>query len=166
MNVGTASAPHIVQYPKEYSMCLGCESCELICGLVRDGQAGFNRGGIKVKRGEKKSLIHTVYVCQQCEDHPCYDACPKQDEAMCVDENGIVYINEEECIGCGLCQKACSFEPARITIIGKGRARKARKCDLCRDRADGPQCIAQCPAMCLGLSTDPNPLEATEEACA
>ncbi len=150
---------HIVQYPGKYSLCLGCESCEILCGFARDGLSGLNRGGIHVDRGDLRSLMHTVLVCQQCESHPCYEACPKQDEAMFVDENGVVYIDEDGCIGCGRCRKACVFKPSRIAIVKTRSGRKARKCDLCRTRPEGPLCIEQCPAVCLGQSKDPAPYE-------
>ena len=71
--------------------------------------------------------------------------------------DGIVYINEEECIGCGLCAKNCKFTPSRITMDKKNR--KAHKCDLCRTREGGPQCIKECPVVCLGLASDPLPYD-------
>lgn len=143
---------HIVQTAMEDSLCLGCEGCEVLCGFARDGLSGLKRGGIQVKRGDLRSIVHEILVCQQCSDHPCYNACPKKDDAMCLDERGIVYINEETCIGCGRCMKACTFTPSRIVLVKTGKKRVCRKCDLCRTRAEGPLCIAQCPAFCLELS--------------
>ena len=102
---------HIIQYPDEYSHCIGCSSCELFCSLSHDGVTGPCHGGIKLELGKLSTLIHKVSVCEHCEDHPCYEACPKKDKAMCVDENGTVYINEAECIGCGLCARACKLTP-------------------------------------------------------
>lgn len=141
-------ALHIVQCSHEDSTCLGCASCELLCGMRFDGKSGLGRAGIHLERADLLSLFHTVYTCQQCPDHPCYEACPQQDEAMCVDEKGIVYINEENCVGCGQCAQACKFTPSRIVMVDD----KARKCDLCRGRAEGPLCIEQCPACCLELA--------------
>lgn len=83
---------------------------------------------------------------------------------MCIDEEGIVYINEAECIGCSLCQKACKFTPSRINMVkSKNKEeRKAKKCDLCRGRAEGPACVQWCPAVCLAESTGPIPWETKE----
>lgn len=148
---------HIIQYPEAYSHCIGCSSCELCCALVHDGVTGPTHGGIKLGLGKLDKLVHKVYVCEHCADHPCYEACPKKDSAMCVDENGIVYINEEFCIGCGLCAKKCKLKPSRITMDKKDR--KARKCDLCRDREGGPQCIKECPVVCIGLASAPLPYD-------
>jgi Fe-S-cluster-containing hydrogenase component 2 len=75
---------------------------------------------------------------------------------MCIDENNIVYINEEHCIGCGLCVKACVFDPPRINLVKSAdkTLRKAKKCDLCRTRPEGPACVQWCPVRCIGLSGD------------
>lgn len=147
---------HIVQYSPEYSLCAGCETCAIMCGLTHYGCTGPNTSGIKVNLGTR-SCIHTIEVCLQCKDHPCYEACPKKDKAMCIDEEtGVVYIVEGECIGCGLCARSCRFTPSRIHIR-KNKVRKlwkAVKCDLCRGNEDGPQCVAYCPVRCIGLSDD------------
>lgn len=156
---------HVIQYPKEYSLCTGCHSCELVCSLTHEGATSPSYGRIKLEVAPLNSMLHHVNACQQCVDHPCYNACPKKDKAMCIDENGIVYINEENCIGCGLCQKNCRFVPSRINLVkteGKER-RKAKKCDLCRNRPEGPACIQYCPARALGLSGEPLPYAQKED---
>ena len=161
---------HIIQAPKEYSLCTGCITCEMMCSLLHDGCVGLQHNRIFLEPGRIKEMVHTIHSCQQCDDHPCYEACPKKDSAMCIDgETGIVYIDEENCIGSGKCQKACRFTPSRINLVkSKDKTqRKAKKCDLCWDMEDGPQCIKWCPAMCLALSDGPIPWEnGTEEACA
>ena len=75
---------------------------------------------------------------------------------MMIDENGVVYINDENCIGCGLCIKACKFDPPRIVMMrNKDRKKwRAKKCDMCRNSPEGPQCIKWCPVVCLGLSSN------------
>ncbi|NLB29500.1 MAG: 4Fe-4S dicluster domain-containing protein [Clostridiales bacterium] len=140
----------VAQTPPDYSFCAGCMSCEIICALGHDGVAGPTRRRLTVQRDIRK-MTHTVLTCMQCSDHPCLDACPKKGEAMAIDENGVVYINEDECIGCGLCAKACVFEPSRITFYKNQPkdVRKARKCDMCRTREEGPACVQWCPVRCL-----------------
>ena len=145
---------HIVQYSPEYSLCAGCETCSIMCGLTHDGFTGPGNSRIHVDLGTR-SMIHRIVACQQCNDHPCYNACPKKDKAMCIDERGIVYIEQDECIGCKLCIKACPFEPKRINY--NPETKKALKCDLCRGRKEGPACIEYCQVRCIGLSTDPIP---------
>ena len=86
---------------------------------------------------------------------------------MKIDENNIVYIVEENCIGCGLCAKACVFDPPRINVVkSKDKdKRKARKCDMCRTRPEGPACVQWCPVRCIGLSEDSVPVPASKEEC-
>lgn len=140
----------VAQTPFEYSFCAGCMSCEVICALVHDGASSPSRRRLSVQRDIRK-MTHTVLTCKHCSDHPCYDKCPKKGEAMLIDEEGIVYINENECIGCGLCVKACVFDPPRINIdtLVPVKERKARKCDMCRTRENGPACVEWCPVRCL-----------------
>lgn len=151
---------HIVQYPMDYSLCAGCTTCEIVCTLTHDGLVSPSYNRIFVDRGTR-SMVHTILSCQHCSDHPCYNACPKKDKAMCIDENNIVYINENECVGCGLCRKACVFEPSRINMVisDDKKQRKAKKCDMCRTRPEGPACVQWCPVKCIGMSKDPLPWE-------
>ena len=146
---------HIVQYSPEYSLCAGCETCSIMCGLSHEGFTGPGNGRIQVNLGTR-SMMHRIAACQQCKDHPCCDACPRKDAAMKIDENGIVYIDEENCIGCGKCARNCKFEQSRI-VMKRNRDRKkwkAVKCDLCRENPEGPQCVKWCPVRCIGLSED------------
>jgi Fe-S-cluster-containing dehydrogenase component len=156
------SGPHIVQYSMDYSLCAGCTTCEIVCSLVHDGLVGPQYNRIFLERGTS-SMIHKVHSCQQCIDHPCYDKCPKKNEAMRIDARGIVYINDEACIGCGLCRKACPYDPPRINLVkSKDKdKRKAKKCDLCRDRSEGPACIEWCPVRCIGMSDQSVPVSSS-----
>lgn len=148
---------HIVQYPPDVSLCAGCTSCEAVCALVHDGAVSPTLSRIHLER-QTVSMMHTIYSCQQCRDYPCYYACPKKGSAMRIDEKlGIAYVDQEACIGCGLCIKACPFEPKRIQMnLDKPRA-KAIKCDMCRNREGGPACIEYCQVRCIGFSEDPLP---------
>jgi Fe-S-cluster-containing dehydrogenase component len=147
---------HIVQYSPQYSLCAGCTSCEVICSMVHDGVISPSYNRIFLQRGGTRDMVCRIASCQHCLEHPCYEKCPKKDSAMCIDENNIVYINEESCIGCGLCIKACKFNPPRINMAkNKDRKRwKAKKCNLCRTRAEGPACVEYCPVRCLGISKE------------
>jgi Fe-S-cluster-containing hydrogenase component 2 len=151
---------HVIQYPHDVSFCAGCSACEVICALVHEGRTGPLQRRIFVDR-DNIDMVHKIYTCQQCLDHPCYNACPKKDKAFCIDEEKqITYINPEECISCGLCIKACPFEPKRLQFDNTNkRTRKVIKCDLCRTRPEGPACIEYCQVRCLGLSNQPAPKE-------
>jgi len=145
----------IVQTPAEESFCAGCNSCEIICALVHEGEVSPANKRLFVHRNIR-TMVHTVYTCRHCEDHPCYIACPKKDKAMKIDENGIVIIDESECVGCGACYKACKLDPPRINYVKDlpREKRKAKKCDMCAARDNGPACVEWCPVRCIELIDD------------
>jgi len=151
---------HIVQYPTSYSLCAGCGTCEAVCGLTHDGVTSPSIKRIFLIRDTTMTEdMHTVLTCQQCSDRPCYTACPLQDSAMKIDEvTGVVYVASELCTGCRLCFEACPFEVKRIAF-NLDDPPKALKCDMCRERSDGPACVEFCQVRSLGLSDAPVPWE-------
>jgi Fe-S-cluster-containing hydrogenase component 2 len=71
---------------------------------------------------------------------------------MSIDEaTGARYIDSEKCKGCGACVRACPLTPERNVIKSKkvGDKRIYFKCDLCRDREEGPVCAEICPGKAL-----------------
>ena len=131
--------PRILHDPE---VCTGCGLCDLMCSLYHEGEQGqsLSRGELT---GNRLTAEFTFNVCRQCPSPECYDACPHQDKALCIDETtGIKYINPDECDGCGLCIEACPFDPPGIKMHPQKQV--AFMCDLCRDRAEGPVCIEYC----------------------
>lgn len=45
-------------------------------------------------------------LCRNCVAHSCYNACPKKAVEI---KNDRAVINIDQCVGCGLCAKACNF---------------------------------------------------------
>ncbi len=50
----------------------------------------------------------------------CWHACPYPNEAIVLDELGRALVNEQVCIGCGLCDYACVTEPSSIIVTPRG----------------------------------------------
>ncbi len=132
-------------------VCTGCGLCDLMCSLYHEGEQGqaLSRGELV---GDRLTSEFTFNVCRQCPSPSCYDACPLQDKALCIDEaTGVKYINADECDGCGDCIEACPFEPTRIKLHPEKNI--AFMCDLCRGRAEGPACIEYCSFDALVAAT-------------
>ncbi len=143
----TVASARIAHHP---DTCTGCGLCDLMCSLYHEGEQGqaLSRGELV---GDRIVSEFTFNVCRQCGKPKCYDACPNQDKALCIDgETGVKYINADECDGCGTCIEACPFDPPRIKMHPQKPI--AFKCDLCRDRAEGPICIEYCGFESLSLA--------------
>lgn len=167
MSTAENNSRHIIQLEPDVSFCAGCCGCEIVCALVHEGVSSPSYRRIYVQK-DTHQLEHKIFTCQHCEDHPCYNACPKKGEAMLLDEEkNIAYVNAEGCIGCGLCVKACPYEPKRIHMAGgkKPKERKAVKCDLCRTRPEGPACIEECQVRCIQMNDRPIPEAPPKAAC-
>ncbi|HMB47757.1 MAG TPA: 4Fe-4S dicluster domain-containing protein, partial [Afifellaceae bacterium] len=88
--------------------------------------------------------------CLHCEDAPCVTVCPTGASYKRT-EDGIVLVNEADCIGCGLCAWACPYGAREMDTD----AGVMKKCTLCVDRIYNenipeedrvPSCVRTCPA--------------------
>jgi len=91
--------------------------------------------------------------CHHCAKTPCVDKCPIN--AIARNRDGLVLIDEKECIGCRECVNACvPLELCSLTMIelfNDDRA-VAIKCDLCLDRITKclePAGVTICPTGCI-----------------
>ena len=91
--------------------------------------------------------------CFHCGNPVCVSVCPRK--AIVQNSNGTVVIQQEQCVGCLMCERKCPWHIPKID----GERRKAYKCDLCYDRiAHGyetngdvlkPACAKTCAAHAL-----------------
>ena len=149
--------------------CVGCHACVVACkgwntenygapladldpyGAAPEG-AFLNRihsYEITPETGAAQ-LVHFPKSCLHCDDAPCVTVCPTG-ASYKRQEDGIVLVNEEACIGCGLCAWACPYG-AREMDPSEG---VMKKCTLCVDRIYNenlpeedrePACVRTCPA--------------------
>jgi Fe-S-cluster-containing hydrogenase component 2 len=124
------------------NICAGCGVCGLMCAFYHEKEYGHSLARNELAR-DPFNAAYTFHVCQQCKSPNCYFSCPKRDVALCVDKKtGVKYVNTAECLGCGSCSNACPFTPPRANV--QSAKKVSFKCDLCRDRKDGPICVEYC----------------------
>ncbi len=90
----------------------------------------------RIKIIEKTPGTPIPYVCVQCPDYPCVEACPTK--ALRIDDaTGAVLVDEGLCTLCGQCISAC---PGNIPRIVSGKD-AVLICDLC---GGDPECVKAC----------------------
>jgi Fe-S-cluster-containing hydrogenase component 2 len=145
------------------TLCIGCDNCERACADSHDGLSRLDR-----EAGTTFASIHVPTSCRHCEHPLCMTDCPP--DAIRRGPDGEVFISDA-CIGCGNCQRNCPYgviqmgvltdeKPSlwRWLLLGKGEepglfepgynpdaAKKAAKCDMCKDLPGGPACVRACP---------------------
>jgi Fe-S-cluster-containing dehydrogenase component len=99
--------------------------------------------------GGPARVVHFPKSCLHCADAPCVTVCPTGASYKRV-EDGIVLVNESDCIGCGLCAWACPYGAREMDHA----AGIMKKCTLCVDRIENtnipeidrlPACVRACP---------------------
>ncbi|MDD5688455.1 MAG: 4Fe-4S dicluster domain-containing protein [Elusimicrobia bacterium] len=127
--------------------CLGCRSCEIACAVEHSkGKTLFtaiSETPLPVHRRKVQAVEEIIIsdACHHCEDAPCITAC--MSGSMFKAEDGSTQHNEDKCVGCWMCVMVCPFG-----AISR-RKNLAIKCDLCKDRTEGPVCVVSCPTKSL-----------------
>lgn len=117
--------------------CMGCHSCEVAC--KQEHELGVGPRLVRVIEGSAD--FFPVY-CHHCAKAPCREVCPV--DAISRNEQGIVLIDNDLCIGCRVCVDECPFEAMQF----EDNREIAIKCDLCVDRLidnKQPACMSICP---------------------
>lgn len=140
--------------------CIGCKACVIACKDKNDLPLGekyrkvYDYAKCEWNVDDQGVCVPSDYyaysvsaTCNHCEAPACLSVCPVG-AIYKREEDGVVWIDEEACIGCEACVAACPFEaPYMSAATGV-----AHKCDFCIDLIDLgeiPQCVAACPARCL-----------------
>ncbi|MEZ4270547.1 MAG: 4Fe-4S dicluster domain-containing protein [Myxococcota bacterium] len=181
-------------YALNLSVCNGCRKCAEACHQENNHDRASNNSYIRVFEMSKGSLdfengdpiydnetpapgkFYMPVQCQQCDSPPCVDVCPV--EATWKEEDGIVVVDYNWCIGCRYCEAACPYHARRFNWkkpevpaeeINPNQSYLANrirpqgvmeKCHFCLHRTrEGrfPACLEACPtgARVFGNLLDP-----------
>jgi len=153
----------------DLDICVGCHACAVNCkewntgghsapltdtdpfGPEPDG-VWFNRihtFEVQDKQEQTSQTVHVPKSCLHCEDAPCVTVCPTG-ASYKREEDGIVLVNADTCIGCKLCSWACPYGAREMDEV-EG---VMKKCTMCIDRIYNenlaeeervPACVSTCP---------------------
>lgn len=182
-------------YAINLSKCNGNGKCMEACARENNHHRGVNQSYIRVlemPKGtmdmEQASSTYTGTVpkpdkyympvqCQQCDNPPCVTVCPV--EATWKEEDGIVVVDYNWCIGCRYCEAACPYHARRFNwekaeipasevnpdqgyLSNRVRPQGVmEKCHFCLHRTRQgrlPACLEACPtgARVFGDLNDPD----------
>lgn len=158
----------------DLDVCVGCHACVVVCKewntsggqnapLSDQDPYGPNVSGSWLNRVHSYEvkpdsqsievgatrLVHFPKSCLHCDGAPCVTVCPTG-ASYKRGEDGIVLVDEDKCIGCGLCAWACPYGARELDLA----AGVMKKCTLCVDRIYNetfeeidrvPACVRTCP---------------------
>lgn len=151
----------------DLNVCVGCHACVTSCkewntsgdnGPLPDDRpfaedpsgVFFNRvQTFEVGEYPNTQTVHFPKSCLHCEDPPCVPVCPTG-ASFKREEDGIVLVNYDKCIGCKYCSWACPYGAREFDENNQ----IMKKCTLCVDRIYDeslpeaerkPACVMACP---------------------
>ena len=151
----------------DLDICVGCQACVTSCKewntsgysapLSDIDPYGADPHGTWLNRvhtyeagdGQQGQTVHFPRSCLHCEKPACVTVCPTG-ASYKREEDGIVLVNPDTCIGCKLCSWACPYGAREYD----GDHGVMKKCTLCVDRIYNktipeedriPACVRACP---------------------
>ncbi|MGA3126287.1 MAG: 4Fe-4S dicluster domain-containing protein [Candidatus Korobacteraceae bacterium] len=132
--------------------CVECHACEVACKELNNVALGISWRRVQNHWGGEfptPTSFNMSSACMHCEKPACKEVCPTGAITKRA-EDGIVLVNQSECIACHACSSACPYGVPQY-----GHDGKMQKCDLCLDRLEKgkePVCVSTCPGEALGFA--------------
>jgi anaerobic dimethyl sulfoxide reductase subunit B len=141
------------------SQCGNCKTCQIACKDKNNLPVGitFRRvyqygGGDWVNNPDGTWTPNGVFSyglsisCMHCENPACVANCPTG--AMHKRDDGIVLVNQDQCVGCRYCEWACPYGAPQFNE-SKGVMSKCTFCEDLLAQGQNPACVDACPMRAL-----------------
>ncbi len=158
MSSGSKDSTYQLGFHFDQRYCTGCQTCQIACKDAHNLPEGvqwrqvneFADGGCIENDGVITQNVRAWWLslsCLHCKKPVCMTVC-KPGAIRKRSEDGIVVLDQDKCIGCRRCVKACPYGAIQFNRL----SRKASKCDFClEDQLKGrtPACVSSCPLRVL-----------------
>lgn len=152
----------------DLNRCTGCHACAVACKAEHGTPPGIWWSKVLEREIGTYPNVRVLYepvLCMHCDNAPCVSVCPSG--ASYKNEDGIVQVDYDKCIGCKYCEAACpydarcyldkieacipsyGFNPYEELMYEKHQEGVVEKCDFCKELLDEgtlPACVRTCPA--------------------
>ena len=143
----------------DQTRCTGCKTCQIACKDKNNLPIGVRwrrvveySGGQWTTRGSDfvPEGVFSYYLstsCMHCVNPPCAEVCAAGAFTK-REEDGIVLLNNEECLACRDCESICPYGALHFNED----TGKMTKCDFCVDllaKGERPACVDACPTRAL-----------------
>lgn len=94
----------------DQSKCIRCYGCVIACRIAHFLPMGVSWSRLmELEIGQSESPV-TIYPvrCNHCKNAPCVDVCPTGANQRRYD--GIVWVDQNKCVGCRYCVVACPYQ--------------------------------------------------------
>jgi anaerobic dimethyl sulfoxide reductase subunit B len=136
------------------SVCGNCKACQIACqdknnlpAAIRWRRVVLYGGGDWMQK-DGRWIANDVFsysisfACMHCDKPACVDVCPAA--AITKRADGVVLINQDQCIGCRYCQWACPYGAPQFNEA-KGVMTKCTFCEDLLAQGQNPACVDACP---------------------
>lgn len=134
----------------DMARCSGCKTCQVVCKEVNELPVGvlYRRvDSYEIGKFPAVAAFNYSSGCNHCANPACVANCPTGAMTKS-EEDGIVSVKEDVCIGCGTCAASC---PYGVPVVREDTGTSG-KCDACgrlRAKGEQPSCVVSCPTRAM-----------------